>query len=220
MTSCLVILKPRQIAVTERALAELPSWYPVIELVGYTEAELAAGVFAEALVAHPHDYYIVASDDLILRWAAVVEIHQALKADRVVTGYCQFTHTDWRVNLVSGPLAGDSPNKDAYTFWHFQDVISGDREQRTWFTGMSLTGMSRQMWSEFPFRCYTDQPGDKGYGSDFHLSKRLQDADVPIYAIRDAFAYHWRHEQAHTNDPRDDRVLVGEVEPGIRYRCA
>lgn len=218
MNVALVILKPRQIPATEQALAELPHWFPVIELVGYTERQLAEGVFAEALNRHPHDFYMVASDDLIIRWSAVAAIIRQLKEETVTTGYCQFTHTDWRVNVTRKPLQGDLPAQSAYDFLSFHELVSGPPTRQTWFTGMSLTAMSAAMWKTFPFGCFTDSPDDKGYASDFHLSRRLQDAGVPITVVREAFAYHWRYEQRHTNDPRDDRVLVGSIEPKIRLR--
>lgn len=217
VSEALVILKPRQIQATEAALDELASWLPVIELVGYTEQQLADGIFAEALARYPHDHYIVASDDLIVRWHAVDAIIDRLTDDSCVTGYCQFTHTDWRVNVTRRPLVGDTPNKGAYEFLSYHEMVSGPAVRRTWFAGMSLTAMSADMWEAFPFGCFSDEHG-RGYASDFHLSKRLQDVDVPIQVVRDAFSYHWRHEQAHTNDPRDDRVLVGRVDPEIRLR--
>lgn len=217
MNVALIVLKPRRIEVTEQALAELPDDLTVIELVGYTEGELAAGVFAQALNLYPHDYYLVASDDLIVRWAAVQAVIPKLSPDWCTTGYCQFTHTDWRVNVTRRPLVGDTPSHASYDFLSFHEMVSGPATRRTWFAGMSLTGMSVEMWQEFPFDCFTDEHG-RGYASDFHLSKRLQAADVPVQAVRDGFAYHWRHEQAHTNDPRDDRLAIGQVEPEIRLR--
>lgn len=219
MSAALILLKPRSIKASEDAIAELD--LPVIELVGYTEAQLAGGIFKAALELHPHDLYLVASDDLIIRQHAVDEVLDCLAAldgaAACVTGYCQFTHTDWRVNLTRKPLAGDRPSASAYEFLSFHEIVAGPSVRRSWFTGMSLTAMTREMWAEFPFDCYLDEHG-RGYSSDYHLSLRLQQADVPIWAVRDGFAYHWRHTQQHTNDPRDDQLVVGKVNPEIRRR--
>lgn len=218
MKAALVILKPRRIEVTERAFAELPAWFPRVELVGYTENELADGAFAEALARCPADFYMVASDDLIVRWPAIAAILTRMNPETVTTGYCQFTHTDWRVNVTRKPLINDQPSQSSYDFYSYHEIVSGPPTQQTWFTGMSLTTMSAAMWRDFPFGCFSSAVNDGGYASDFHLSKRLQEMDVQIDVVREAFAYHWRFEQRHTNDPRDNRVLVGEVEKEIRVR--
>jgi len=215
--AALIILKPRQIAESEAALAELASWLPVVELVGYTEAQLADGIFKAALDLHPADFYLVASDDLLVRWPALDAVLDRRQDDCCVTGYCQFTHTDWRVNVTRRPLRGDRPERGAYDFLSYHELVSGPPVRRTWFTGMSLTCMSAAMWEEFPFGCYQDGHG-RGYASDFHLSRRLQDAEVPVQVVREGFCYHWRHEQTHTNDPRDNQLVVGTVEPEIRLR--
>jgi hypothetical protein len=219
MNPCLLILKPRSIPATERALDELPSWLPVIELFGYTERQLADGVFASVIDANrDFSHFMVASDDVIIRWSAIGAILRRAPEHEVLTGYCQATHTEWRTNLTRAPLQGDLPRADAYDFIPFQEIVSGPPTVRSWFTGMCLTFMPRMLWYEFPFQCFADKAEDPGYGSDFSLSKRLQEADIPITAVRDSFTYHWRNTQEHTNDPRDDRILVGQVEPGIRRR--
>jgi hypothetical protein len=38
---------------------------------------------------------------------------------------------------------------------------------------------------------------------------------VPVYAVREAFCYHWRNEWRHTNHPDDDKVLVGQIDPFV-----
>lgn len=181
---------------------------------GYTEAHLADGAFAQAVDSFPHDYFIVASDDILIRRHALDQVVAQLKRHPVVTGYSQRSHTDWTVNLTAAPLEGDTPRAEAYQFLSFQDIVSAPTPTvRTWFTGMSLTGMNRELWQRFPFDCYRDKPSDRGYASDFHLSLRLQQARVPIMACRDAFAYHWRHEWRNTNHELDAPLLTGTIKP-------
>ncbi len=214
--TALIVLKPRQIAVTDAAIEELRGFLPIVQLIGYTEAELEAGAFTEGLETARADFYLVASDDLIVRRPAIAAVTDILDADRAATGYCQFSHTDWRVNITRRPLSTDLPVENAYSFLSFHEVVCKPPSFQTWFTGMSLTAMSREMWQQFPFGCFKDQPEDRGYASDFHLSRRLQNAGIPIICARDAFTYHWRYEQRHTNDPRDDRVLTGDIPKDIR----
>lgn len=213
--AALIILKPRKIEVTERALDELN--IPIIEIAGYNERQLANGAFQAALELVPADHYIVAADDVIIHPPALEAVRERLTDDSVVTGYCQFSHTDWRVNVTRRPLEGSIPKAGAYDFLSFHEMASGPATRRTWFAGMALTAMSAAMWRRYPFGCFLAD-GNTGFASDFHLSLRLQADDVLVSAVRDGFVYHWRHVQSHTNDSRDDPVLVGEIEPSIRVR--
>ena len=216
MSAALIVLKPRQVKPAEDALAELPDWLTVVEIVGYSERELADGIFRSTLDAFPHDVFLVASDDVIIRKHAVEAVLRLVADGVCASGYCQLTHTDWRVNATRAPLKGILPTEDAYDFLRFDEVISGPPVRRSWFTGMSLTTMTAEMWARFPFGCFTSGPDCKGYASDFHLSRRLAEAGIPIVLARDAFCYHWRHVRENTNDPRDDKLLVGAVKPEIR----
>jgi hypothetical protein len=214
MTEVLVILNPRKIPVCAQAFAELD--IPKLWLTGWTEVQIRDTVFPGMIRDHPYDRYLVVADDVIVRQATVDRVLTALDIGwPVATGFSQRSHTEWEVNLTSGPI-GDRPVAAAYDFLSFQDVVSHPEPLfQTWFAGMSVTGMSREMWGRFPFGCYADTASPNGYASDFHLSHRLQDAEVPIMACRDGFAYHWRHEWRHTNDDRDDKLLVGEVKPAV-----
>ena len=210
MKDAVIVLNPRAIRECITSITELP--VPKIWLTGYTEREISEGVFLAVLAQYDFDRYFVVSDDVIVRPYAfdairhVLDLHDA----PVATGYSQRSHADWKVNLTRKPLMDDLPTAGAYDFRHFRDVVSWPTpELPTWFTGMSLTGMSREMWRRFPFQCFVDDESPLGYASDFHLSKRLQDAEVPIRAAREGFAYHWRHEWRHTNHPGDAKPKVG-----------
>lgn len=210
----------RNVAPAQRAFAELD--IAKLWLSGYTENELAGNgqdsVFAWALDNSDFDHYIVVSDDALVRQPCLDAVTRALdEGCEVATGYSQRSHTDMTVNVTDGPLRDSRPTVEAYTFRQLREVISWPEPLvPTWFAGMSCTGMSAEMWRKFPFGCFTDidsagEPLDRGYASDFHLSRRLQDARVPVYCVREAFCYHWRNEWQHTNHPDDDRVLVGEM---------
>lgn len=221
----LVIMHARNVQPAQEAFAELD--IPKLWLSGYTENELAGNegeqsVFKWALNSSDFTHYIVVSDDALVRQHALTAIcYYLAEGYEVITGYSQRSHTDMTVNVTSGPLRDSHPTARAYDFRQLREVISWpERLVPTWFTGMSCTGMSKEMWERFPFSCFTDlddygKPQDRGYASDFHLSRRLQDARVPIYAVREAFCYHWRNEWQHTNHPDDDPVLIGKMQQAV-----
>lgn len=219
MTDALIVMNVRDIHPVKQAFAQLP--IAKIWLTGYTEAQLAESVFEYAIRETDFDRYLVCSDDILVRQPTLDAVTGALDGGcEVATGYSQRTHTDWTVNVTNGPLRDSHPASEAYRFMKYRDVVSWPEPLvPTWFAGFSLTGMSRDMWQRFPFGCFTEgQP--TGYASDFHLSRRLQDERIPIYAVREAFAYHWRHEWQHTNHPEDDPVLLGELEPAVTVEPA
>lgn len=214
MSDCLIVMNPRNTVFIRRALEELP--IDKIWLTGWTEKQLAEGVFLEAISEFNYDQYLMASDDIIIREDALTAVRRLLDAGHpVATGYSQRSHTEWVVNVTSGPLRGEEPGPDAYTFRMFQDVVSwADPAVPTWFTGMSLTAMSRELWLKYPFGCYSSGHSDPGWASDFHLSRRLQDDNVPIVAAREGFCYHWRNDWQRVG-PTDDPLVVGKVIPSI-----
>lgn len=219
MSNCIVILHPRDIPPVMAAYAELP--YDKLWLSRYTERELADGVFMAALREAGYDRYMICSDDILVRQGAVDRVVAALDAGHpVATGYSQRTHTEMVINLTSGPIRGPQPGPEAYDFLNLSDAVSKTEPLfRTWFAGFSITGMSMEMWEQFPFDCFGD-PWEGGMASDFSLSLRLQKAGVPIMAVRDAFAYHWRNEWRTVNHPDDAGLLVGEQTAEVRLERA
>lgn len=210
MKDAVIVLNPREIRECISSFAELP--VPKIWLTGYTEREISEGIFLAVLAQYDFDRYFVVSDDVIVRPYAFDAIRRILDLHLapVATGYSQRSHADWTVNLTRKPLMADKPIADAYDFRHFREVVSHPSPWiETWFGGMSLTGMSREMWQRFPFGAFVDEGSPLGYASDFNLSKRLQDAEVPILAAREGFAYHWRHEWRSTNHPQDAKPKIG-----------
>lgn len=204
-----MVLNARSIPECMDSLAELP--IRKVYLRGWSERAIADrgwDLMMEATL-FDFDWLWVVSDDVIVRPQALEAVRALAVENPVVTGYSQRSHSEWVVNLTAGPLAGDFPLPAAYAFREFREVVSWPSPSLpTWFAGMSLTGMSRGMWMQFPFGCF----GDPGYASDFHLSKRLQDAVVPIVAARDAFLYHWRHDWISTNNQHDQSPQVGAEE--------
>lgn len=209
MRDAVIVLNPREIRECVTSFAELP--VPKVWITGFSEREISEGIFLAVLAQYDFDRYFVVSDDVIVRPYAFDAIRHILDLHLapVATGYSQRSHADWTVNLTRKPLMADWPVADAYDFLHFREVVShSEPVLETWFTGMSLTGMSREMWQRFPFQAFVADESPRGFASDFHLSKRLQDEGIPILAAREGFAYHWRHEWRNTNHPGDAKPCV------------
>ena len=78
---------------------------------------------------------------------------------------------------------------------------------------MCLTGMSREMWQRFPFGVC--EGSEVGWASDYSLCWRLQQAEVPIVAARDAHVLHVKTNwQTSETDPRKT-LQIGHVEPKV-----
>jgi hypothetical protein len=184
----LLILNARRISEcldSYRALS-IPKAY----LTGYTERELEP-VIAELVASTNFSHYIAVSDDVVVSSRAVHAVQELLGGHPVVTGWCNLDQQDPRCSVVDRPLTGDTPTL------------------RTWFAGMCLTGMSRDLWQQYPFRTF-GPAGSAGWASDFNLCRRLQDDRVPIMAARDAGVLHVRERwDVQDPDPRK-RLHLGE----------
>ena len=212
MRDALIVMHAREIEPCMAAFHELD--IPKIWMTGYTERGIANIAFTEAL-KHDFDWFWVASDDIIIRQPALDAVRRIRDTGdhAVVTGYSQGSHTDWTVNLTSEPLR-PGPLETAYVFRQYSECVSHpDPVIPTWFTGMTMTGMSKHMWYRFPFDCFSDP----GYASDFHISTRLQEAGVPIVAAREGFAYHWRHNRIWGDERDGTCTLLGQRSVTIEY---
>lgn len=214
MNDALAIMHAREVRPALDALRWLD--VPKFWLCGFTEREISDGfdVFLHSVKLGGFDWLWFVSDDAIVRPHALDAVRYVADhhPENVVTGYSQRDHTDMTVNLTDRPLSGNlesPPTAESYSFLKLHQVMSHPRPSLpTWFTGMSLTGMSLTRWHEFPFNCF----GTPGYASDFHLSLRLQKAKVPIIAARDAFCYHWRSHWIYHKDSVDEKVQLGRRE--------
>lgn len=205
----LVVLNPRKIEECLAAFDALPIdrlW--IRNMSEYQIQEAWPQVMAEAT---GYDRLILASDDGIPRPHALRLVLDALDAGHpVATAYSNLSSTDFRVNLTKQPTK-DAPSEDAYDLWHFNEVQAHrDPLVPTYFTGMCLTGMSRELWVKYPFQTFWDEP--PGSCSDFVLSKRLVNAGVPIVACRDAFVFHVKETWNQADREVRKRLYIG-LEP-------
>lgn len=206
MRDALVVLNARDVPECLGSLSLLD--IDKIFLRGWTEARIEDVAFPQVLEMD-YDWLWVVSDDVIVRSQALDAVREHAGYGEPVTGYSQRSHTEWTVNLTRGPLYGDAPSVEAYDFHEYREVVAKPETLfRTWFTGMSLTGMPIALWRRFPFACFRDDVCS--FGSDFSLSLRLQEAGIRINAVRDAFCYHWRHRWQDTTHALDQKPVVGQ----------
>ena len=203
----LVILNPRNIAECMASFSALD--VPRAYLTGFRERHLV-DVMANLVATTDYSHYVVVSDDTVVQRRALDAVYALLEQHPVVTGWCNLDDTDGRCSVVDRPLQGKTPSAASYGFMHYSRVVTHPEPTlRTWFAGMCLTGMSREMWQRFPFDVLAGS--EHGWASDYSLCWRLQEADIPITAARDGSVLHVRERWDVTDtDPRK-RLLVGQV---------
>lgn len=158
-----------------------------------------------------YDRWIIAGDDSICRQHAVdAVLALSDEGHPIVTGWSNLASEDMRSNLCKSPLRGDYPTTLSYDLYSCAEVFTW-REPwlPTTLTGYTLAAASVDFWREYPFKVYGGEPG---YGSDYHLSKRLEYDGIPIVAARDAFCWHVKERWSQTDQEPRKRLLVG-IEP-------
>lgn len=186
MRELLLVMNPRRIEECLSAFRSLPIDRLWIRNMNEYQIQQAWPDILE-LAADYHDL-IIASDDGIVRPHALAEVIRLLRAGHpVVTGYSNLSSTDFRVNLTKRPTAPE-PGVGAYDLYTLAEVMEYPTpEVPTFFAGMCITGMSHSMWQRYPFQVWDGAPGN---ASDFVLSKRLCEDEIPMLAAREAFVWH------------------------------
>jgi hypothetical protein len=189
----------------------------VAYMTGYTVRELV-DVHADIVRNTDYDAYINVSDDCIVTQEAVDAVVDLLATGHpAATGWCRLRVGHTFVNLSKSPLTASPPRKEDYHFYSYGQVRRHpDEIVPTHFMGMSLTGLTRDMWRRFPYGCYTTVH-ERGHQSDAHLSIRLEEAGVPMVASRTAYVEHVkeRPKGADWRGTGVQRLLVGEVEQKV-----
>lgn len=207
------MLNPRDIPEVKISLARVPA--QKIWLRCYRENELDRAL--RTVLAHTEfTRYVVVSDDVIVSadaYAAVVDLLQDADG-HFVTGYCNLDALSGRAGLVRQPLRGDVPVAEAYDWWTFEEISEFPPVFETWFTPMCLTGAHRDDWLEFGLEAFPSAGG--GWcATDFVLSKKLERAEVPIWAVKDALCWHLKTdaEVSDTADSGRKALLHDRVPP-------
>ncbi len=206
MNDLLVVLNPRKIEECIEAIEALP--IDKLWLTNYSEREIEERWDEVLELSSDYEWLWIISDDTIPRPAGLTAVRDvAGDGWPVVTGYCNLSEKDLRVNICDGPL-GPAPAVDAYPWLSLSYVMTHkDAIIPTTFAGFCLTGMSLEDWTRFPYQLH-----NHGNSADFQLSKRLTEVRVPIVAARDGFAFHVKENWPHRDKDERKRLYVG-VEP-------
>ena len=208
-----MVMSCREIAPALDAIGSLP--IDRLWINNLTEHQIQENWPTIMEAASGYDRLLLVSDDAVPRAHALASVIRLLDDGHpVATGYSQLSYSDFRVNLNRTPLRDKTPSPDAYDLFQLYELLEYPTEVvRSFITGFSLCGMSRDMWLDFPFRVYGGPPADNGWASDYHLSWRLQRENVPIVAHRDAFVWHHK-TQWNVQDP-DKKILCGIEPPSL-----
>ena len=205
----LAIMNPRDIPDAVAAFRTLDvrrAW-----LQGYTEWQLVEVI--RSIVDDPDipfTHLVVVADDVVVRQPALDAVLDLAREGRpVVTGWCRLDSTHPLVNITDGALMGDDPTPGAYRFRRFAHVVADPSPViETGFVGFALTCMPRTMWQRFPFGAFGGP--SCSWSSDFHLSRRLRDAGVPMVAARDGGTEHLKERWQQSDRAPEKRLLLGE----------
>lgn len=203
----LAVMNPRAIPECIHAFERLDvrrAW-----LQRYTEAELVpviASLVADESI--PFTHLALVADDCIVQPDALAAVFELAQVRPVATGYCRLATGHPKVNITRRPIMGDTPSAGAYDFYDFDAVAGWPRhEVPTGFVGFAVTVMPREVWARFPFGVFAPEGG--GHASDFHLSRRLRDAGVPMVAARDGYVEHVKSEWNRRDDYPGRELLIG-----------
>lgn len=203
----LAIMNPRQIPECMQSLKALEvrkAW-----LQNYTEWELQeviASIVRDEAIHFSH--LVLVADDCIVTQSALDAVLAHAEEHPVVTGYCRLDWSHPLVNITRRPISGDAPSAGAYDFYSLDEVQAYPEELvPTGFVGFALTCMSREMWTRFPFGVFG--AASQSWSSDFHLSARLRDAEVPMVAVREGLVGHFKKQWNRIDDTPGRELLIG-----------
>lgn len=208
MKSLLVILNPRYLPECLLSLEQLNC--DKVWVKNYTERDLET-VLPDVFSQADHDNFIVVSDDVIATQAAFDEVEKLLNEGyKVATGYCNLDPVSEYCSLTKSPPKQPYATEATYD-WMTLGEVHRDRPDiiQTYHPSFAMTGMSREMWEKFPWRCF-GKSGRLGWAADLDLSIRLRDSGIPIFAPKRAFIYHtkpnWKIADANVYERRALRV--------------
>lgn len=212
MRSLTVVMNPRRIPECIAGFESLTT--DVAWVTGYAVIELPPII--NGLIADTdYDAYTICADDCIVSQDALDAVLALTEAGApAATGWCRLDRTHPLVNLTRTPLRGAAPSESSYDFYTAEEVEGWPEPSLpTGFMGMALTTMPRQMWERFPFACFSHR--GQGWATDFNLSARLRDAEVPMVAAREGFIDHVKEKWLRGDQAPEKRILVGQIAPSV-----
>lgn len=225
----LMILQPRAIPEAIESLNRLDIdkvWFR-----GYTQTELEVHL-NDFIEYSDYDYYWLIADDVIVDEKPMDLLRPLLYEGKVVSEYCKLSQESNQVNLADKVLSlfkiyGSKKhpiknhNRTDLEFKRFnyssvpeymtlEEVESNDGYFKTYFTGWSFTGASKEVWLKYPF-----QVSVGGSQTDAQFVMRFVGRDGgEIWTHPEASHIHLK-ENTHIRLERD--WIVGVQEPIIHF---
>lgn len=209
MKPLLAILNPREIPEFEASVELLP--IHTVRLRGYTERELADGVWEHVLDGarrRGYTHISLISDDLIVPPDSLEAIlrHAEQWPRRVTTGWANVDEESQDAGVSFKPLADPEPTASSYAFPSWRDVLAGPRVQRTYFTGFVATTCTIDVWERYPYQVYGE-----GWAADYSMSRRLHADGVRIDCLREAFCLHLKENRGRPTTKPERKLLIGQM---------
>jgi len=167
----LMILQPRAIPEAIESLNRLDIdkvWFR-----GYTQTELEIHL-NDFIEYSDYDYYWLIADDVIVDEKPMELLRPLLYGGKVVSGYCKLSQESNQVNLSNQVLSlwnidyprpyptknHDREDRDFKRFNYssvseYMDLEEAQSHKdyfKTYFTGWSFTGASKEVWLKYPFQ--------------------------------------------------------------------
>lgn len=211
----LAVLNPREIPEFEGSIQALP--IPTVRLRGYTETEIADGVWEYVLdqaTAKGFTHISLISDDLIVpaRSLDLILKHAEANPDRVTTGWANVDEENQDAGITYHPLKDAEPTATSYRFPSWREVLMGPEVQQTFFTGFVATTCTIELWRRYPYELYGE-----GWAADYNMSRRLTADGVRIDCLRDAFCLHLKENRGRPTTKPERKLLVGKMKREVRW---
>lgn len=146
---------------------------------GYYEGQLEKEL-NEFVRDTKYDNYIIVSDDAVVGQECLDAVQDGLGLHEIVGGYCKSWPDSDESCISFNPvrMTGEGPDGpypvvDDYDLATMQEIAGIDEEFfKVAFNGFGVLGARRDIWIEYPFRCYYSNP--MGSASDHSWNYRIQ----------------------------------------------
>ena len=208
MRDVLIVLNPRRIPDALEAIEALDIDRLWVRNLWMFEIEARWGEIEETI--SEYEWAWILCDDVIPTQEALEAVRElAEEGFPVVTGYCNLDATDERVMVTRAPL-GPRSKVSAYDFYTLEEMQAGPRVRATTFLNYCLSGMSVEMWRQYPLQ---NEP--EGNAADFNQSRRLAEDGIEMVTHRDAFCWHLKERWNQPNRDPQKRLLMGSEPSAI-----
>ena len=156
MKRALIIFQGRELGFCLKSLRKLD--IPKIWVIGHYPIEYAH-VVAKIIESSNYDYYsILGGDDCLVTPEALEVTFQGAEKHGIFTAWCNIGKPPnikkANSNVVLEPLKSELPIYKPKKYELVGDVMKMEGDFRTYFTGMALMTMPREMWLKYPVQVY------------------------------------------------------------------